>query len=76
MPTPEETAQALGRVLGGTVHDLQRLSGGASRITSSFDLRTVEGALRPLILQQDRGGAAHRGGRSRSARPRPRGLGH
>jgi hypothetical protein len=66
MPTPEETAQALGRVLGGTVHDLQRLSGGASRITSSFDLRTVEGALRPLILQQDRGAGIVGPGRVRT----------
>jgi hypothetical protein len=35
-----EVAAALGRRLGGTVSDLRRLSGGASRITSSFDLVT------------------------------------
>ena len=35
----EELAAALGRQLGGTVHDLRRLSGGASRVTSAFELR-------------------------------------
>jgi aminoglycoside phosphotransferase (APT) family kinase protein len=37
------------------VQRLQRLSGGASRITSSFDLVASDGTQRPLILQQDRG---------------------
>ena len=54
----EELAAALGARLGGTVHGLRRLSGGASRVTSSFDLETAEGATRPLILQMDRSGGA------------------
>jgi aminoglycoside phosphotransferase (APT) family kinase protein len=52
--TAEETAAALGAALGGEVKDLQRLSGGASRVTSSFDL-VVGGDVRKLILQQERG---------------------
>ena len=51
-------------VLGGTVHDLRRLSGGASRITSSFDLRPGRTARQPLILQQDRGDGVARAGRA------------
>jgi aminoglycoside phosphotransferase (APT) family kinase protein len=51
-----ELAVALGEALGGTVSGLRRLSGGASRVTSSFDLAAEDGALRPLIVQQDRGG--------------------
>ena len=54
----EELAAALGARLGGTVHDLRRLSGGASRVTSSFDLETAAGQTRPLILQRDRSGGA------------------
>ena len=57
----EELAAALGRQLGGTVEGLRRLSGGASRVTSAFDLRTPDGGVRPLILQMDRGGSAPRG---------------
>jgi aminoglycoside phosphotransferase (APT) family kinase protein len=67
--TPDDVAAALGRRLGGTVQDLRPLSGGASRLTSSFDLRVdgggadgggVDGAVcaaavRRLILQLDRG---------------------
>jgi len=53
-PTDHLTAE-LGRRLGGTVRDLRRLSGGASRITSSFDLEADDGSRRPLILQQERG---------------------
>ena len=34
----DELAAALGTHLGGTVRDLQRLSGGASRVTSAFEL--------------------------------------
>jgi aminoglycoside phosphotransferase (APT) family kinase protein len=49
-----EAAGALGEYLGGTVTDLRRLSGGASRVTSSFDL-SVGAEVRPLILQQVRG---------------------
>jgi aminoglycoside phosphotransferase (APT) family kinase protein len=45
----------LGRLLGGEVQDLRLLSGGASRVTSAFDLVTAEGTRRALILQQDRG---------------------
>ena len=51
----EELAEGLGRVLGGTVHGLRRLSGGASRVTSAFELEADGGAVRPLILQMDRG---------------------
>ena len=57
----DEVAAALGRRLGGTVRGLRRLSGGASRVTSAFDLDTPDGAARPLILQMDRSGSAPRG---------------
>jgi aminoglycoside phosphotransferase (APT) family kinase protein len=60
-PTSEQVAAALGQRLGGTVHDLRRLSGGASRVTSSFDLERGDGARRPLILQQERGGGGQAG---------------
>ncbi|MBV8463655.1 MAG: phosphotransferase family protein, partial [Acidimicrobiales bacterium] len=56
--SPEELAAALGARLGGTVHGLRRLSGGASRVTSSFDLETGTGGTRALILQMDRSGGA------------------
>ena len=46
----------LGTALGGRVGSLRRLSGGASRVTSAFDLVTNSGAERALILQQVRGG--------------------
>jgi aminoglycoside phosphotransferase (APT) family kinase protein len=52
----DELAAALARRLGGTVRGLRRLSGGASRVTSAFDLQTaLGGGTRPLILQMDRG---------------------
>jgi aminoglycoside phosphotransferase (APT) family kinase protein len=55
----DELAAALGRRLGGTVRELHRLSGGASRVTSAFDLLAGGAAggdaVRPLILQMDRG---------------------
>jgi hypothetical protein len=64
-PTQDEIAAALGRRLGGTVQGLRRLSGGASRVTSSFDLDPDPGAgidphpsttlRRHLVLQMDRG---------------------
>jgi aminoglycoside phosphotransferase (APT) family kinase protein len=54
----DELAAALRARLGGDVLELRRLSGGASRITSSFDLQTPEGKVRPLILQMDRSGGA------------------
>lgn len=52
---PTDVADRLGTVLGGAVERLRRLSGGASRITSSFDLVASDGTRRPLILQQERG---------------------
>ncbi len=54
----EELAAALGARLGGTVEGLRRLSGGASRVTSAFDLVAGDGTTRPLILQMDRSGGA------------------
>jgi aminoglycoside phosphotransferase (APT) family kinase protein len=70
-PTSEEAAAALGRQLGGTVEHLRRLSGGASRITSSFDLApdlapdppASAAPPRRLILQQDRAGGIAPAGR-------------
>src|SRR5450759_3473226 len=53
-----EVVEALGRVLGGRVEDLRRLSGGASRVTSSFDLIDNAGVRRQLVIQQDRGDGA------------------
>jgi aminoglycoside phosphotransferase (APT) family kinase protein len=62
MLTPGEgTARTLEAALGGSVEDLRRLSGGASRTTSSFDLR-VGGGTEPLILQQYRGDGVGRPG--------------
>jgi len=63
----DELATALGAHLGGTVRDLQRLSGGASRVTSAFELE-VPGARRPLILQMDRGDGTTQGGKVRMER--------
>ena len=59
----DSIADALGTALHGTVRNLHRLSGGASRITSAFDLEARNGTSRPLILQQDRGDAMVPGGR-------------
>jgi aminoglycoside phosphotransferase (APT) family kinase protein len=59
----DEVSAVIGRALGGTVVGLQRLSGGASRITSSFDLAVADGTVHPLILQQDRGDRMVPGGR-------------
>jgi len=56
----EELAERLGRALGGTVHGLRRLSGGASRVTSAFELEADDGVARPLILQMDRGDSSQR----------------
>jgi aminoglycoside phosphotransferase (APT) family kinase protein len=47
-------SRSLSRHLGGTVHDLRRLSGGASRTTWSFDHSADSGPAsltRPLIVQ-------------------------
>ena len=60
-PSTEELADALGRQLGGTVRGLRQLSGGASRVTSAFELEQPGHATRQLILQMDRGGATPRG---------------
>jgi aminoglycoside phosphotransferase (APT) family kinase protein len=51
----EELARRLGQVLGGDVRGVHLVSGGASRITSGFDLLTADNVLQPLIIQQDRG---------------------
>lgn len=59
----EAVASVLGQVLGGAVRDLKRLSGGASRITSSFDLEAEDGSIRPMILQEERGHGLVPGGR-------------
>ena len=68
----DQIAAALGRRLGGTVRDLRRLSGGASRVTSAFDL-DVDGhaaprAARPphLVLQMDRARPGAQRGRART----------
>lgn len=50
-----DVAEQLGAALGGRVTRVRRLSGGASRITSAFDLETASGEVRALILQQTRG---------------------
>ena len=53
--TRRRARRALG-ALGGTVQDLRRLSGGASRVTRPFDLELARAARAgALILQQDRG---------------------
>jgi aminoglycoside phosphotransferase (APT) family kinase protein len=55
----DELAAALGARLDGTVRDLRRLSGGASRVTSAFDLEPeANGGVRRLILQVVRTGGA------------------
>lgn len=46
----EELAPRLERLLGGEVSGLERLSGGASRETWSFDVATSQGP-RPLVVQ-------------------------
>ena len=53
MPDTAELLQQLTSLLGGDVTGLERLSGGASRETWSFD---VDG--RPLVLQRQRRGAS------------------
>jgi aminoglycoside phosphotransferase (APT) family kinase protein len=45
----------LGRALGGTVEGLERLSSGASRLTSAFDLVRGDGTRQRLVLQRERG---------------------
>ena len=63
----EELADALGRRLGGTVRGLRRLSGGASRVTSVFELEEAGSGPRRMILQMDRGDGAQ-GGKVRMER--------
>jgi aminoglycoside phosphotransferase (APT) family kinase protein len=63
-PGSDEVAAALGQRLGGTVRDLRRLSGGASRLTSSFDLVAATGEVQPRILQQDRGDGLTQGAKA------------
>ena len=62
-PDNEEVAAALGVRLGGVVHDLRRLSGGASRVTSAFDLEVAGtgGGTQPLVVQLDRGDGTQAG---------------
>jgi aminoglycoside phosphotransferase (APT) family kinase protein len=50
-----DVAEQLGAALGGRVASMRRLSGGASRVTSAFELETRSGEVRSLILQQARG---------------------
>ena len=57
----EEAAAALGHALGGAVRDLARLSSGASRTTSSFDLVRQDGTVERMVLQEERGDGAARG---------------
>jgi aminoglycoside phosphotransferase (APT) family kinase protein len=57
-PSTEALTAALGERLGGAVRNLRRLSGGASRVTSAFELVHGDGGTRPLILQMDRTGGA------------------
>jgi len=54
-PPTEGVAGALGRALGGEVRHLRQVSGGASRVTSAFDLVDPDGTSRACIVQQDRG---------------------
>jgi len=55
-PDPDRLAAVLAGPVGtGTVEDLRRLSGGASRETWAFDLVTTGGARHPLVLRRDSG---------------------
>jgi aminoglycoside phosphotransferase (APT) family kinase protein len=56
-------AAALGAHLGGSVRDLRRLSGGASRVTSAFELEARGARPRPLILQMGRGDGGGQSGK-------------
>src|ERR1700687_3693614 len=56
-------AAALGAHLGGIVRDLRRLSGGASRVTSAFELEVPGAGSRPLIFQMVRGDGGSQGGK-------------
>ncbi|MGZ7022469.1 MAG: phosphotransferase family protein, partial [Ilumatobacteraceae bacterium] len=55
---PIALARALAPVYGdGTVADVRRLSGGASRETWAFDLVAAAGGTHPLVLRRDPGGS-------------------
>ncbi len=54
-PDAVDLAEELGAALGGRVTGVRRLSGGASRVTSAFDLQPASGEVRRLVLQQVRG---------------------
>ncbi len=51
----DAVARRLEAALGGRVTALQRHAGGASRITSTFELERPPGSVRRLVLQQVRG---------------------
>jgi aminoglycoside phosphotransferase (APT) family kinase protein len=53
----EDLRARLERALGGRVGAVRRLSGGASRVTSTFELELATGGLRTLVLQRMRGTA-------------------
>ena len=57
-----DLSERLGRLLGGGIENLARLSGGASRETWSFDLRPMDGPVQHLILRRDPPNAARTGG--------------
>ena len=52
--------ERLGAALGGRVGAVRRLSGGASRVTSTFELELPTGEERTLVLQRLRGTALTR----------------
>ncbi len=58
----QDLADRLGRLLGGGIENLARLSGGASRETWSFDFRPMDGPAQHLILRRDPPTAARTGG--------------
>jgi aminoglycoside phosphotransferase (APT) family kinase protein len=57
----DEVAIALASALGGPVTGVERLSRGASRVTSAFELGREDGSVQRLLLQQERGEASARG---------------
>ena len=69
LPSQDEIAVALGRRLGGTVRDFRRLAGGASRVTSAFDLDVDSDSAsrhRRLVVQIDRARPGAQRGRVRT----------
>ncbi len=55
-PSAPEVLARLSQALGGRASAIHRLSGGASRTTSSFELQLADGSRRALVLQQYRDG--------------------